>query len=124
MGKLAWPLVASLMVMTCLYALMAREIFKGNALNETSSSFFGTYSASLSTFFRLFVAEGWTDIMYSATDATNTSARLFVMSYILLATLLFAQLTIGWIVSVFGLVQKIGSEKVYRFLLQFIVAGA
>jgi hypothetical protein len=124
MGQLAWPLVGSLIAVTSLYALAAREIFKDNALDETTSPFFDTYSASLSTFFRLFVAEGWTDIMYSGTDATNTSARLFFMSYILLATLLFAQLTIGWVVSVFGLVQKIGSEKVYRFLLQFVASGA
>ena len=94
------------------------------AINEEQMPFFDTYARSLSTLFRLFVAEGWTDIMYSATDATNTSARLFFMSYILLATLLFAQLTIGWVVSVFGLVQKIGSEKVYRFLLQFVASGA
>ena len=124
MGQLAWPLVGSLIAVTSLYALAAREIFKDNALDETTSPFFDTYSTSLSTFFRLFVAEGWTDIMYSGTDATNTSARLFFMSYILLATLLFAQLTIGWVVSVFGLVQKIGSEKVYRFLLQFVASGA
>ena len=179
MTQLAWPLVGTLMAVTCLYALTARQIFKGNgeylplctlavlctllctlsepfsapltkrtlqqtihdpsithnvifssmtmhglaAINEEHSAFFDTYARSLSTFFRLFVAEGWTDIMYSATDATNTSARLFFISYVLLATLLFAQLTIGWIVSVFGLVQRIGSEKVYRFILQFVSSG-
>ena len=123
MGQLAWPLVGSLMAVTCFYALTAREIFQ-NALNETNSGFFTTYSRSLSTFFRLFVAEGWADVMYSATDATNTSARLFFMSYMLIATLLFAQLTISWVVTVFGLVQKIGSEKVYRFLLKFVAPGA
>lgn len=93
------------------------------AINEEQMPFFDTYARSLSTLFRLFVAEGWTDIMYSATDATNTSARLFFISYVLLATLLFAQLTIGWIVSVFGLVQRIGSEKVYRFILRFVSSG-
>ena len=124
MSKLAWPLVGSLIAITCLYALTARQLFNDNAYNETFSAFFDTYSRSLSTFFRLFVAEGWTDIMYSGTRATNSSARLFFSSYILLATLLFAQLTIGWIVSVFGLVQKIGSEKVYRFLLTFVAPGA
>jgi hypothetical protein len=93
------------------------------ATNEEQMPFFDTYARSLSTLFRLFVAEGWTDIMYSATDATNTSARLFFISYVLLATLLFAQLTIGWIVSVFGLVQRIGSEKVYKFILQFVPSG-
>ena len=124
MGQLAWPLVASLMAVTCFYALTARAIIKDNALDETDRAFFDTYSRSLSTFFRLFVAEDWSDVMYSATDATNTSARLFFMSYVLLATLLFAQLTIAVILSVFGLVQKIGSEKVYRFLLQFVASGA
>ena len=124
MGQLAWPLVASLIAVTCFYALTARAIIKDNALDETDRAFFDTYSKSLSTFFRLFVAEDWSDVMYSATDATNTSARLFFMSYVLLATLLFAQLMIGWILSVFGSVQKIGSEKVYRFLLQFVASGA
>jgi hypothetical protein len=30
MTQLAWPLVGTLMAVTCLYALTAREIFKGN----------------------------------------------------------------------------------------------
>ena len=60
----SWPVGLSLVAVTCIYARAARDMFSDKVLNDYGSDpFFDTYGRSLSTFFRLFVAQGWTSVV-------------------------------------------------------------
>ena len=57
--------------------------------------------------------------MYGATDATTEAARVFFVSFSMLATLLLAQLIIGVIVNLFTEVRRLNSEQLYSCLADF-----
>ena len=57
--------------------------------------------------------------MYAATDATTEAARVFFISFSMLATLLLAQLIIGVIVNLFSDVKRLNSEQLYSCLADF-----
>ena len=98
----SWPIVLSMSAVTCLYARAAHDIFSDKVIDDYGAeAYFGTYGRSLRTFFRFFVAQGWTAIMYSASNATTEAARLFFISYVLIVSLLLAQLVIKVIVNLF-----------------------
>ena len=119
----AWPIVTSLFVIACLYGRAALDAFGDKAVNndglDNIVAYFSTYSRSLSTFFRIFIGEGWAAIMYSASDATTGAARVFFFSFTMLATVLFAQLIIGVIVKLFAEVKRLDSEQLYSCLSDF-----
>ena len=119
----AWPIVTSLIAIACLYARAAHDLFGDKAANRdglaTTEPFFETYKRALSTFFRLFLGEGWTAVMYSASNATTEGARVFFVTFTLLCSLLFAQLIIGVIVNLFTDVQRLNSEQLYSCLSEF-----
>ena len=48
-------LVYALLVVSCIYALAAQDIFSNKVLNEVAAPFFSSYSRALSTTFRMFV---------------------------------------------------------------------
>ena len=116
----SWPIVLSMSAVTCLYARAAHDIFSDKVIDDYGAeAYFGTYGRSLSTFFRFFVAQGWTAIMYSASNATTEAARLFFISYVLIVSLLLAQLVIGVIVNLFTDIQRLNSEHLFTCLAKF-----
>ena len=57
--------------------------------------------------------------MYSAGYTTSGAARLFFASFIILGTLIFAQLVVGMILSVFVEVLDAGSYRLYALMFPF-----
>ena len=89
-------------------------------LNEYGTyPFFETYGRSLSTFFRLFVAQGWTSIVYAASDATTEAARVFFISFQIIVSLLLTNIVVGVIVNMFTEVRRLNSELLFSCLANF-----
>ena len=70
-----FSLVASLAVVLLLSALASRDVFGSGPTDDEGTPYFDTYARSLSTMFRLFVGEGWQDILYAASNSTTEAAR-------------------------------------------------
>jgi len=87
-------------------------------LDEESEPFFESYGMSLVTVFRMFV-DGTLGIMYAASDTTTDTARLYFISFAVLFSLLFAQLLLGIVVNMFGMVKQLNSSQAYSCLNQF-----
>ena len=87
-------------------------------LDEVSEPFFESYGMSLVTVFRMFV-DGSLGIMYAASDTTTDTARLYFISFAVLFSLLFAQLLLGIVVNMFGMVKQLNSSQAYSCLNQF-----
>ena len=87
-------------------------------LDEFSKPFFDSYGMALVTVFRMFVDDSL-GIMYEASNTTSEAARLYFISFALLFSLLFAQLLLGIVVNMFGMVKQLNSSQAYSCLNQF-----
>eukprot|EP00656_Telonema_subtile_P052056 TRINITY_DN7148_c0_g2_i1.p1 TRINITY_DN7148_c0_g2~~TRINITY_DN7148_c0_g2_i1.p1 ORF type:complete len:576 (-),score=141.01 TRINITY_DN7148_c0_g2_i1:230-1957(-) len=110
-----FPLVVSLFVLMLLYAIASTDMFGGGP-KEDGIELFGTYTNSLTTCFRLFVGEGWHNIMYSTSDATTEASRFWFCSYIFLVGMLGGELFVGVIISLYNDVEQISSPRVFAVL--------
>ena len=66
--------------------------------------------------FRLFVGEGWHDILYSASDSTTEAARFWFIGYIFIVGMLYSELFVGVIISLYADVSAISSPRVFNVL--------
>ena len=56
------------------------------------------------------------DARYAASDATTEATRLFFISYMMIVSLLLAQLVVGIIVTLFTDIQRLNSEHLFTCL--------
>ena len=87
-------------------------------LDEVSEPFFESYGMSLVTVFRMF-ADGTLGILYTASDETTETARLYFISFAVLFSLLFAQLLLGIVCNMFGIVKQLDSSQTFSCLNKF-----
>ena len=61
----------------------------------------------------------WLVSRYAASDSTTKAARLVFISYMMVVSLLLAQLIIGVIVNLFTDIQRLNSEQLYTWFAKF-----
>ena len=127
-------LLCAITSVVCLYALAARDIFQ-DAVDDAGETYFDTYHHSviltrcclldfdlvlqLTTFFRLFVGEGWHGVMFAAADATTQVSRYFFMTFTVLVGLLLSPIFTSMVITMYSEMQQLQSKRIYNFLLGF-----
>ena len=81
---------------TCFQPTVKSSILpnKTHATESTEGYLFS--GRSLSTFFRMFVGQGWTSVMYASSNATTEAARILFISFMLILSYMIANLLIGY----------------------------
>jgi len=110
------PYLCTMIIIMFTYAILAQDLFEETALEDDGSKLFPNFVMSCFTMWRLFIGEGWHGIMYSATDNTSSASKFFFMSYTFIATMLFGQLLVGVIISMYNDVDGIRYDRVYRII--------
>jgi len=98
------------------YVMICQDLFGQTAKDDSDKLFFGSQAQAWASMFRLFVGEGWHDILYAVSDATTVAARFLVCWIIFSLTLLISQLIVGIIINLFQELQDIESVQLYYFL--------
>ena len=106
-------LITAILLTAFVAALAAQDIVGPAAVDDDGNHYFGSLARSLSTMFRLFVGEGWHDVMFSASAATNYSVNFLFIAFMIVVALLCSQLLVGVIINLYTEVQKLDSERLY-----------
>ena len=111
-----FPVILSLLVFMIIYAMASTDIFGDGPLDDDGVPMFDTYLKSLHTMFQLFVGEGWHGVLYSASNATTEAARFWFMFYTLIVTMLYSELFVGVVISLYQDVLAVPSQRVFSIL--------
>jgi len=112
--KASFMFLITMWVVMSLFAFAAVQLFEGKANHDDGSDLFPNYFTTMVRCFRLFIGEGWHGIMYAVADNSTGAAKYFFMLYTFLITMLFGQLLVGVIISMFQLVTGLKSKRVYN----------
>ena len=110
-------IVLTICVFILVYAILSKDIYGGQVLDDNGVAYFDTYWQSVLTMYRLFVGEGWHEVMMSTTAVTSDAARFWFFTFTFIGTMFCGELMVGAITSVFADVQSIESPR-----LQFLLA--
>ena len=113
-------LITAVLMSTFLAALAAQDLVGEEAVDADGNHYFGTMARSLSTLFRLFVGEGWHDVMYASSDVTNYATNFLFIAFTIVIALLCSQLLVGVIINLYTEVQKLNSDRLYTVLFNVL----
>jgi len=83
---------AILMMVMCLYAILAVDLF---GAQEENKQMFGKFSTALFTMFQMMTTEGWADIARDVMATSGDGYAVFFVSFILIANILLANVVIA-----------------------------
>jgi len=109
------PFLATMLVIMMLFAQAFHELYVDTPTED--GPFFSSFGQSLRTMFRLFTGESWHAIMYDIAYETNDSAKFLFMAYVFASTLLFGQLVLGIIISVYDEIVTFTTTTIYSTLV-------
>lgn len=105
-----------LLVFMSMFGMICTDLFGSTATDDNGKYFFADATSMWATMFRLFVGEGWHDIMFSASDSTTVAARFcfFVINFIM--AVLISQLVVGIVIQLYQQLEKVPTVRLYHYL--------
>lgn len=103
-----WPFIFTALLVMLAFGELCELLYK----DADTPPYFTTTSRSFTTVFQIFVGE-WTEIMWDISVVTNYGTTLLFVVYAFFSTLLFGQLVLGVIISVFVEADSFASSRIY-----------
>jgi len=108
------PFMATMLVIFMAFALIFIELY--GETPTINGPYFSHFGLAMIYMFRLFVGEGWYAIMYDIAYHSSLATMALFMAYVFCSTLLFGQLVLGVIISVYDEVTTFNSPMMYATL--------
>jgi len=104
----------SMLVVLMLFAEAFHQIYKDVPTED--GPYFESFAQSMRMMFRIFTGEGWSSIMYDVAYETSEASKFLFMAYVFCSTMLFGQLVLGVIISVYDEIVTFTSTAIYGTL--------
>jgi len=108
------PYIGMMLIVMMLFAQGFHDLY-GHA-KAHNVSYFSSFHESLRTMFQLFTGQSWHNIMLEVAHETSEAAKFVFMAYVFCSTLLFGQLVLGIIISVYDEIVTFTSTAIYTTL--------
>ena len=110
------PIAVAILMIVILYAVASVDLFGNSVVDPgTAKPYFGTFSQSLTTMFRMFTGN-WHDTMYAAAEATTEGAQLWFTVYVFVISVFCCELFVGVVIAGYAEVQEVSSPRMYFVL--------
>merc|ERR1711998_432097 len=96
--------------------MLCTDLFGKQAKDESGTYFFDSARASWTSMFRLFLGEGWHDIMWAASDGTTVAARFVFFGITFVMTILVSELVVGIVIQLYQELENVPTVRLYHYL--------